>query len=144
LLTTDYITVAEQPINWEEIKKELPEGTPKPVDSILQPGSLIFNKNVKAVTSMDNYFQWWRWKIGANWKHLEGPESAIEGKDNYPVVHISYEDALADCKWLNRRLTTEAQWEAAAQGTFKDNIHTWGNNLELFTKMQIHGKVFFP
>jgi len=125
---TNYITTAEKPIDWEEIKKDLPPNTPKPADSILQPGSLIFNKNAGKVVSMDNYQQWWTWKIGANWRQPEGPGSSIEGKDNYPVVHVGYADALAYCKWANRRLPTEAEWEAAAQGTHRDNIFVWGNN----------------
>ncbi|MDD7885468.1 formylglycine-generating enzyme family protein [Flavivirga sp. 57AJ16] len=125
---TNYVTVAERPIEWEEMKKDLPEGTPKPHDSILQPGSLIFNKSINKVATMGDYSQWWTWKIGANWKHPEGPESTIEGKDNYPVVHIAYEDALAYCKWANRRLPTEAEWEAAAQGTGTNQIYTWGND----------------
>ncbi len=125
---TNYITVAERPIDWEEMKKELPEDTPKPADSVLQPGSLIFNKNVNAVADMNNYAQWWTWKIGANWKHPEGPKSNIDGKDNYPVVHIAYEDALAYCKWANRRLPTEAEWESAAQGKDTKVIYTWGND----------------
>ena len=126
---TNYITLAERPIDWEEMKKNLPEGTPKPADSVLQPGSLIFNKNVNIVTNMNNYTEWWIWKIGANWKHPEGPESTIEGKDNYPVVHIAYEDAMAYCKWANRRLPTEAEWESAAQGNNESNeIYTWGND----------------
>lgn len=128
---TDYKTVAERAIDWEEMKKELPEGTPKPHDSILQPGSLIFNKSVNKVANMQNYAQWWRWEIGANWKHPEGPGSSIEGKDNYPVVHIAYEDALAYCKWANRRLPTEAEWESAAQGNLSDAVYTWGNNPEI-------------
>lgn len=125
---TQYKTVAEREIDWEVMKKELPEDTPKPHDSILQPGSLVFNKNVNKVASMDNYSQWWIWKIGANWKHPEGPNSSIKGKDNYPVVHVAFEDALAYCKWANRRLPTEAEWESAAQGTSVNNIYTWGNN----------------
>jgi len=125
---TDYITVAERAIDWEEMKKELPHGTPKPHDSILQSGSLIFNKNVNAIVNMQNYSQWWIWKIGANWKHPQGPESSIEGQEDYPVVHIAYEDALAYCKWANRRLPTEAEWESAAQGTQIDAIFTWGND----------------
>lgn len=125
---TNYVTVAERDIEWETMKKELPEGTPKPHDSILQPGSLIFNKNVNAVVNMANYSQWWTWKIGANWKHPEGPNSTIEGKDNYPVVHIALEDARAYCKWANRRLPTEAEWESAAQGNEKNSIYTWGND----------------
>jgi len=122
---TNYITVAERSIDWEEMKKELPPNTPKPHDSILQPGSLLFNKNIDAVVTMNNYFQWWTWKIGANWRHPSGPNSTIEGKDNYPVVHIAYEDALAYCKWANRRLPTEAQWESAAQGSNENMIFTW-------------------
>ncbi|WP_288954971.1 formylglycine-generating enzyme family protein [uncultured Polaribacter sp.] len=127
---TKYITVAERPIDWEVIKKDLPEGTPKPADSILQPGSLIFNKHAKGVVSMANYGQWWKWQLGANWKQPEGPGSSIEGKDNYPVVHVAQEDALAYCKWANRRLPTEAEWESAAQGKFEDNIYSWGNKYE--------------
>lgn len=127
---TKYITVAERPLDWEIIKKDLPPGTPKPADSILQPGSLIFNKKAKGVVSMANYGQWWKWQLGANWKQPEGPGSSIEGKGNYPVVHIAQEDALAYCKWANRRLPTEAEWESAAQGEFEDNIYAWGNKYE--------------
>lgn len=125
---TNYITVAERPINWEEMKKELPQNTQKPQDSILKPGSLIFNKNVKGIVNMQNYSQWWTWKIGANWKHPEGPISSIEGKDDFPVVHIALEDAKAYCKWSNRRLPTEAEWESAAQGNATENIFTWGDD----------------
>ena len=128
---TNYKTIAERKIDWEILKKQLPPDTPKPHDSILQPGSLIFNKNVNAVVNMNNYHQWWTWKIGANWKHPEGPNSSIEEKDNFPVVHIAHEDALAYCKWANRRLPTEAEWESAAQGNNENTIYTWGNNPEL-------------
>jgi formylglycine-generating enzyme len=141
---TKYITVAERQIDWEEMKKELPLGTPKPHDSIFQPGSLVFNKNVNKVTSMGNYSQWWIWKIGANWKHPGGPESSLEGKDDYPVVHIALEDAIAYCKWANRRLPTEAEWESAAQGTSVDNIYTWGNNPELLDQNANTWQGVFP
>jgi len=125
---TGYKTLAERPIDWEQLKKDLPTGTPKPADSLLLPGSLVFNKNVDAVVNMNNYNQWWMWKIGANWQHPEGPKSSIEGKDNFPVVHVAYEDALAYCKWANRMLPTESQWEAAAQGARENEIYTWGKS----------------
>lgn len=125
---TGYVTLAERPVDWEAMKKTLPPGTPKPADSLLQPGSLIFDRSVQQVTDLNNYTQWWEWKIGANWKHPQGPESTIEGKANYPVVHISYEDALAYCKWANRRLPTETEWEAAAYGKLPGGIYTWGDD----------------
>lgn len=125
---TNYITVAERAIDWEDMKKQLPPDAVKPHDSVLQPGSLIFNKNVNAVVNMSNYSQWWTWKIGADWQHPEGSESNIDGKDYFPVVHVTIEDALAYCKWANRRLPTEAEWEAAAQGKNTDAIFTWGND----------------
>ena len=128
---TGYITVAERTIDWEEMKKELPKNTPKPHDSILKPGSLIFNKNVNTVVNMANYNQWWTWKIGANWQHPEGPNSSIKNKDNYPVVHIALEDAQAFCNWAKRRLPTEAEWESAAQGNLINSIYTWGNNPDI-------------
>nr|WP_296383816.1 formylglycine-generating enzyme family protein [Winogradskyella sp.] len=141
---TDYITIAEREINWDEMVKDLPAGTPKPHDSILQPGSLIFNKNVNAVVNMQNYGQWWTWKIGANWKQPQGPGSSIEGQDDYPVVHVAYEDVLAYCKWANRRLPTEAEWEAAAQGKNNDAIFTWGNDANQLNKKANTWQGTFP
>lgn len=141
---TNYITVAERKINWEDMKKQLPVYTPKPHDSLLQPGSLIFNRNVNAVVNMNNYGQWWTWKIGANWRCPNGPGSTIKGRDNYPVVHIALEDAIAYCKWANRRLPTEAEWEAAAQGNNSDNIFTWGNNEKLLNSYANTWQGVFP
>lgn len=141
---TGYKTIAEQPIDWEEMKQELPPGTPKPHDSILQPGSLIFNRKAQDVKNIQNYSQWWEWKIGASWKHPEGPDSSIEGKENYPVVHIAYQDAEAYCEWANRRLPTEAEWEAAAQGKQEDAIFTWGNDAEQLDKHANTWQGVFP
>jgi len=125
---TGYITIAERDIDWQEMRKNLPSGTPKPHDSILKSGCLVFNKQVNEVSNLVDYGQWWAWEIGANWRHPSGPESSIEGKDNFPVVHVTIEDALAYCKWANRRLLTEAEWESAALGHAKDHIFTWGND----------------
>jgi len=128
---TGYLTIAERQIEWDEMKKSLPPGTPKPHDSILQPGSLIFNDQIKTVENMQNYFQWWRWQKGANWKAPKGPGSSIENKGSYPVVHIAYEDAKAYCEWANRRLPTEAEWESAAQGNYENAVFPWGDNVNL-------------
>jgi len=126
---TNYSTVAERAIDWEEMKKQLPVGTPKPHDSIFKPGSLVFKKSKSAVPNLYDFSQWWEWKIGANWRHPNGSESSIVGKENDPVVQIAYEDALAYCEWAGRRLPTEAEWERAARGDLEKSIYTWGDEV---------------
>ncbi len=123
---TGYITTAEKKPDWEELKKGLPEGTPKPPDEVLQPGALVF-KMTDGPVRLNNYGNWWEWVVGANWKHPEGPDSNIEGKDDYPVVQVSYEDAQAYARWAGKELPTEAQWEYAARGGLENNLYAWGN-----------------
>lgn len=127
---TGYKTIAERAIDWEELKQQLPPGTPKPHDSVLQPGSLVFKQPTEPVRNLIDYSQWWEWKTGANWQQPAGPGSSIEGKDDYPVVHIAYEDALAYCEWANRRLPTEAEWEFAARGGLLNKRFPWGEDRE--------------
>ena len=115
---TSYVTVAERPLSREQF--------PDLSDEMRKPGSLVFQMPETEVKKL-GYLSWWHWILGANWQHPLGPDSDLQGKENYPVVHIAYEDAQAYAKWVKKSLPTEAQWEFAAKGGFKNAIFSWGN-----------------
>ena len=115
---TDHVTIAEQ----QPDPAEYPDADPE----LLVPGSLVFHPTTGPV-DLSNVHNWWGWTPGAQWRHPEGPDSTIGGRELHPVTHVAYEDAAAYAAWAGKVIPTEAQWERAARGGLEGKVFCWGD-----------------
>jgi formylglycine-generating enzyme required for sulfatase activity len=106
-----------------------PRDYPGALPHMLKAGSLVFAPPRHRIETLSDWSQWWTFRFGADWRHPYGPDSAIGGLDEHPVVHVAYRDAEAYARWAGKALPTEAEWEFAARGGLDGAEYAWGDEL---------------
>ena len=118
---TGYVTDAENkpdPADYPEV----------PPEKLAAGGATFMPLNGRP--SPAEMMEWWHFVPGADWRHPDGPGSSLEGRDNEPVVQVSFRDASAYAAWAGRDLPTEVQMEYAARGGLDGKTYAWGNEFK--------------
>jgi formylglycine-generating enzyme required for sulfatase activity len=139
---TGYVTFAEKEPTPEELARSganIEAFRGKDVKA----GSMCFNPkfNRRALVLQQEKaplweYELWKYVDGANWRHPEGPDSDIAEKMDHPVVHVSWEDAVAYARWAGKELPSEAQWEYASRGGAERGKYPWGDERDPDGKYQ--------
>ncbi len=91
--------------------------------------SFVFDLDTPGNSTPAPQAAWWRIVPNASWASPKGSDSSVRGHADYPVVHVSWNDAQAYCEWAGYRLPTEAEWEFACRGRLESKRYPWGDEL---------------